>query len=164
MQSMQLSFDTGCFALGVFCVETEKKKIALIGPVYPYKGGIAHYTSLLHKALSKKYDVTMISYKMQYPKLLFKKEQKDYSNDMFKVSDTLFMLNTANPFNIIKTGMYIRKINAEAAIIQWWHPYFAPCCRILESVLGKKQRRYSYATTCSRMKDSRWTGCSQGLY
>ena len=141
MQSMQLSFDTGCFALGVFCVETEKKKIALIGPVYPYKGGIAHYTSLLHKALSKKYDVTMISYKMQYPKLLFKREQKDYSNDMFKVNGTLFMLNTANPFNIIKTGMYIRKINAKAAIIQWWHPYFAPCYRILESVLGKKTKK-----------------------
>ena len=122
-------------------METEKKKIALIGPVYPYKGGIAHYTSLLYKALSKKYDVAMISYKMQYPKLLFKKEQKDYSNDMFKVDGTLFMLNTANPFNIIKTGMYIRKINAEAAIIQWWHPYFSPCYRILESVLGKKIKK-----------------------
>lgn len=78
MQSMQLSFDTGCFALGVFCVETENKKIALFGLVFPYKGGIAYYTSPLYKALVKKYDVAMISYKMQYPKLLFKREQKDY--------------------------------------------------------------------------------------
>lgn len=34
--------------------ETVKKKIVLIGPVYPYKGGIAHYTSLLYRALAKK--------------------------------------------------------------------------------------------------------------
>ena len=25
----------------------KSRKIVLIGPVYPYKGGIAHYTSLL---------------------------------------------------------------------------------------------------------------------
>ena len=54
-----------------------KDKIVLIGPVYPYKGGISHYTGLMYRALAKKFDVEMISYKMQYPKLLFKKEQRD---------------------------------------------------------------------------------------
>ena len=33
----------------------EKEKVVLIGPVYPYKGGISHYTSLLYRALKKKY-------------------------------------------------------------------------------------------------------------
>ena len=37
------------------------KKIVLVGPVYPYKGGIAHYTSLMYQSLAKKYDVEMIS-------------------------------------------------------------------------------------------------------
>lgn len=114
------------------------KKIVLIGPVYPYKGGIAHYTSLMYQALSKKYDVEMISYKMQYPKLLFKKEQKDYSNDMFKVENTQFLINTANPFNIIGVANKIKKRKPDLVIMQWWHPYFAPCYWILESVLGKK--------------------------
>ena len=53
MQSMQLSDDTGCFALGVFCAETEKKKIVLIELLFAYKGSIAHNTSLLHRTLSK---------------------------------------------------------------------------------------------------------------
>ena len=56
------------------------KKIVMIGPVYPYKGGISHYTGLMYRALEKKFQVKMITYKMQYPKFLFKKEQKDYSN------------------------------------------------------------------------------------
>ena len=45
----------------------DRKKIVLIGPVYPYKGGIAHYTGLMYRALSAHYEVTLISYKMQYP-------------------------------------------------------------------------------------------------
>ena len=117
------------------------KKIVLIGPVYPYKGGIAHYTSLMYQALAKKYDVEMISYKMQYPKLLFKKEQKDYSNDMFKIENTQFLIHTANPFNIIVVAKKIKSMNPDLVIMQWWHPYFAPCYWILESVLGKKIKK-----------------------
>ena len=71
------------------------KKIILIGPVYPYKGGISHYTALMYRELAKRYDVEMISYKMQYPKFLFHKEQKDYSNDSFKIEGTNYMLHTA---------------------------------------------------------------------
>lgn len=112
-------------------------KMVLIGPVYPYKGGIAHYTSLLYQALVKENDVTLISYKMQYPKILFKKEQKDYSNDVFKIDSTNFLINTANPFNIIGVAHKINKMNPDAVLIQWWHPYFAPCYRILINHLKK---------------------------
>lgn len=118
--------------------KSTRKKIVLVGPVYPYKGGIAHYTSLMYQSLAKKHDVTMVSYKMQYPKFLFKKEQKDYSNDMFKVEDTKFWINTANPFNIIRIAQRIKKMKPDLVIMQWWHPYFAPCYFMLENALSKK--------------------------
>ena len=111
--------------------------IVVIGPVYPYKGGIAHYTSLLYKELTKEHNVTLISYKMQYPKLLFKSEQKDFSNEVFKIEDTQFLINTAKPFNIIGVANKVNKLNPDAVIIQWWHPYFAPCYRILTNHLKK---------------------------
>ena len=56
-----------------------KKKVAIIGPVYPYKSGIAHYTGLLSRALEKKFEVAVFSYSLQYPKIMFKREQKDFS-------------------------------------------------------------------------------------
>ncbi len=105
--------------------------ITVIGPVYPYKGGISHYTGLLVRALKKRGHVRTVSYSMQYPGFLFKKEQRDYSNDSFKVEDAEFLINTANPFNIIKTALDINKDKPELVIIEWWHPYFAPCYRIL---------------------------------
>ena len=111
------------------------KKVIMIGPVFPYKGGISHYTSLMYHALSKKYNMHMVSYELQYPHFLFKKEQKDYSNDIFKIENTDFLINTVNPFNWIHVANQIRKMNAALIIVQWWHPFFAPCywtiCRLL---------------------------------
>lgn len=112
------------------------EKIVLVGPVYPFKGGISHYTGLLYRALEKKYDVTMVSYQFQYPKLLYKKEQRDYSNDSFKIEETNYWLHTANPLNWIKTARKIRQVKPDLMIIQWWHPYFAPCyfmlCKLIK--------------------------------
>ena len=98
-------------------------RIVLIGPVYPYKGGISHYTSLLCRALRQKHEVIMVSYKMQYPKFLFKKEQKDYSNKSFQVDDTKYWIHTANPINLFLAARRIRKLRPDAVILQWWHPY-----------------------------------------
>lgn len=113
-------------------------KIIMIGPVFPYKGGIAHYTSLMYQSLSKTHDVTMISYKLQYPKLLYKKEQKDYENETFKIEDTNYLIHTANPFNWFASAKRIRKMNPDLIIIQWWHPYFAPCywvmCKFFKNI------------------------------
>ncbi len=115
-----------------------RKKIILVGPVYPYKGGISHYTGLMYRELCKKHDVEMLSYKMQYPKILFHKEQRDYSNDSFKIENTNYMLHTANPFNIIKTARYVRKQRPDLVVIQWWHPYFAPCYYLIGKFMGRQ--------------------------
>lgn len=113
----------------------EYKKIVMVGPVYPYKGGIAHYTGLMYKTLAKKYDVTMVSYRFQYPKFLFKKEQKDYADDTFKVDEAKYWLHTANPFNCMNTARRINKLRPDLVILQWLHPYFAPCFWILTKCL-----------------------------
>lgn len=115
--------------------------IVMLGPVYPYKGGIAHFTGLMCNALRKKYKVAMVSFKLQYPKFLFKKEQKDYTNASFKIANTHYSINTMNPLNIIASGLAIRKNKPELVIIPWWHPYFAPCYFIIEKILGKNIKK-----------------------
>ena len=117
------------------------KKIVVIGPVYPYKGGIAHYTRLMYKALKKKFDTVLVSYSMQYPKILFKKPQKDYNNDTFKIDEANYWINTANPFSCICSALRIKKEKPDLVIFQWWHPYFAPCYRLMELALGKNVKK-----------------------
>ena len=111
------------------------EKIVLIGPVYPYKGGISHYTGQMYRSLKSKYDVTMVSYSLQYPKILFRKEQKDYENKAFEIRETNYWINTANPLNWFQSARKIKKENPDLVIIQWWHPYFAPCYWMLARLL-----------------------------
>lgn len=120
-------------------MKTNIGNITLIGPVYPYKGGISHYTGLMYRNLSKNYNVKMLSFKLQYPKILFKKEQKDYSNDTFKIPETNYLINTANPFNWINVARKIKRTHPDLVIFQWWHPYFAPCYWTLCKLLGKSK-------------------------
>lgn len=112
-------------------------KITLIGPTYPYKGGISHYTTLMYRALKAQHEVTMVSYKLQYPKFLFKKEQKDYSNKSFCIEETQYLIHTANPFNWLSSAFKLKKMNADVIIIEWWHPYFAPCYYVMCKLLKK---------------------------
>jgi len=53
-------------------------KVAIIGPIYPYRGGIAQYTAFLCRTLNQfllektnRTDLLLISYKRQYPTFLF---------------------------------------------------------------------------------------------
>lgn len=118
------------------------KKIVMIGPVYPYKGGISHYTGLMNRSLSEKYETVMLSYRMQYPKFMYKKEQRDYENDSFKIENTQYQIHTANPFNWISTAVKIRKMKPDVVIFQWWHPYFSPCYWVMEQCLHGIQKMF----------------------
>ncbi len=114
-------------------------KIVLVGPVYPYKGGISHYTCLMCRALRMRHEVVMVSFKMQYPRILFKKEQRDYQNRNFEIKDTQFLINTANPFNWMRSARRINRMNADVVVFQWWHPYFAPCYYFLSRLICRSK-------------------------
>lgn len=114
------------------------RKIVLIGPVYPYSSGISHYTSLLCSNLSKTYDVTMVSFSFQYPQFLYRKKQKDYSNDSFRINGTKYWINTLNPFNWLKVAKNINELDPDLVIMEWWHPYFTFCFRTLAKSVRAK--------------------------
>lgn len=112
-------------------------KIVMIGPVYPYKTGLSYYVALLYKQLALSHEVVLLSYSMQYPKLLFKKTQKDYQDDVLKIDEAEFILNTANPFSCWKTVKRINREKPDLVIFQWLHPYFAPCYSLITKGLKK---------------------------
>jgi len=47
-------------------------KIAIVGPAHPYKGGVAqHTTALAHRLSATGHDTMLVSWRAQYPKLLY---------------------------------------------------------------------------------------------
>lgn len=118
-----------------------RRHIILVGPVYPFKGGISHYTGLLHRALSKVFQVSMLSFDVMYPRLLYRKQQRDYDNREFRVENVSYGLNTMNPFNWRRMAKKIKNERADLILFQWWHPFFAPCYWFLCKFMGKNIRK-----------------------
>ena len=115
-------------------------KIAVLGPLYPYKGGIAQYTGAMCTALQKEHDVRAVSFSLQYPKLLYRHTQKDEGNTTFRYEPVSYPLNTVNPFTWKATAGQIKEENPDLLIVQWWHPWFAPCyASVLKGVLKKSK-------------------------
>ena len=123
-------------------------KIVMLGPVYPYKSGIAQYTGAMCTALSKEHEVQAVSFSMQYPKLLFRHSQKDEGNTTFRYKPVTYPLNTVDPLSWRKTAKQIMREDPDLLIVQWWHPWFAPCYAEILRIIRKKARRTKVFFVC----------------
>ncbi len=103
-------------------------RVALIGPVYPYRGGIAHYTTMLHRTLRERgHEVLMVSFRFQYPRWLFPgPSDVDPSEQPFRVEDARYWINSLNPFSWIWTFNRIRRYRPDVWVMQWWTTFWAP--------------------------------------
>jgi glycosyltransferase involved in cell wall biosynthesis len=103
-------------------------KVALLGPTHPYRGGIAHYTTLLARTFAARHDVAMISFTRLYPGFLFPgATQFDASAEAIappvpaeRVLDSLL------PWTWLAAGRRLRRLAPDLLIVPWWHPFFGP--------------------------------------
>lgn len=112
---------------------------ALIGPVHPFRGGIAHFNTQLALALEKEHQVSVISYKRLFPKFLYPgKSVFDPSLETPKLS-AHYWLDSISPINWRQTANKIADLHPSAAIIQWWVPFLAPALGSLRRILQRRQ-------------------------
>jgi glycosyltransferase involved in cell wall biosynthesis len=102
------------------------RKVFVIGPIIPFTGGIAHSNTVLCSNLSKNNDVTVISYSMMFPKILYPGKAQKSGKRVKTTFKQKFILNTLNPFSWIKIISLIRKEEPDWIVFQWWHTYFFP--------------------------------------
>ena len=116
-------------------------KLCVVGPTYPYRGGIAHYTTLLVKHLREAGHTTRFySYTRQYPRWLFPgKTDKDPSANPLRV-ECEYVLDPTNPLTWWRLCHKIRADEPELVILQWWVPYWTPSLRYISRWLKKHTR------------------------
>jgi len=100
-------------------------RIALVGPTHPYRGGIAHYTTLLAQALAAQHEMAFYSFTRQYPGWLFP-GQTDKDNSQHPLRGTCdYRLDSLNPLTWRDTAQHIKQFNPELLLLAWWHPYWS---------------------------------------
>jgi glycosyltransferase involved in cell wall biosynthesis len=119
---------------------TEHRRYCLVGPTYPYRGGISHYNTCLIRELSARGEVLAINFSRLYPNFLFPgKTQLDESARPL-AAESRRLVDSLNPFTWIRAGLAAARFRPDAVLVQWWHPFFAPAMAALCAVARARSR------------------------
>jgi glycosyltransferase involved in cell wall biosynthesis len=101
-------------------------RTVLIGPVYPYRGGISHHTTMLGRRLQAASECRIISFKRQYPKRIYPgRTDIDPSEEILEV-EAEYRLDPLNPLTWLQTAREIIRWEPDHLVIQWWVTVWGP--------------------------------------
>ena len=124
-------------------------RLALIGPSAPLRGGIAQYHDRLAVALAARgHEVKRISFRRLYPRLFFPGTTQlepttdprvavggGPADEAVGLAPAEPMLDALAPRSWWRTAA---AIDADAAVCQWWHPFFAPALGTVAALIGAR--------------------------
>src|SRR5664279_1900703 len=99
-------------------------KVCLIAPVPPFRGGIAKYCYSLAKELETRHELLLLSYKRQYPELLYgNKSQIDPEVGREAVINEFrnirYDIDSVNIVSWFKTSKKIAAFKPDKVILPW---------------------------------------------
>jgi len=109
-------------------VSAKSRRVALVGPLPPFRGGIAQHTNLLRVALGKHSELLAVSFTRQYPALLFPGESdREPGGRRIAAANCRYLIDSLNPLTWRAAFEAIRGHAPELVIIPWWTVFWAPC-------------------------------------
>lgn len=116
-------------------------RICVVGPTYPFRGGIAHYTTLLVQHLrAAGHHAPLFSFTRQYPRWLFPgKTDRDPSDTPLKV-ECEYILDPSNPLTWWRLYRRVRAEQPQLLVLQWWVPYWTPCLTTIAHLIKRNTR------------------------
>ncbi|PJZ75760.1 glycosyltransferase family 4 protein [Leptospira neocaledonica] len=120
-------------------VQRDKPKIALFGPMPPFRGGISQYTAQLSKVLEKQSDLFTVSFHRQYPSFLYPgKTDIDPFFKGQKLKNVSYILDALNPLSLIRAADLVAEKGCTLAVFSWWTLFWAPGFVFISSRLRRK--------------------------
>ena len=103
------------------------QKLVLLSPAHPLRGGIASSTERLALELQQQgYEVTIYSFRYQYPSLLFPGKTQYADGPAPEGLHIRSIIHSINPFNWWKVGQELRKARPDLIIARYWLPFMGP--------------------------------------
>lgn len=123
-------------------MEGSPQKVVIVGPAYPYRGGIAAFSERLAAEFAARGSkVQLVTFTLQYPSFLFPGKTQYSDGPAPQGLDISRMLNSCNPFNWISTGRKLRKMKADIIIFASWMPFMGPALGTVARMAKKSGAR-----------------------
>ena len=103
-----------------------RSRIALLGPLHPWRGGLAQYLQLLGEALEPHAQVNAVTFTRQYPSFLFPGTSQLDETAPLPNFPTAALLDSIGPLSWRRTAAHLERFAPAAVILKWWMPFFAP--------------------------------------
>ena len=105
-----------------------RMKIAIVGPAYPYRGGIAAFSERLARQFQTEgHQVDLYTFTLQYPSFLFPGKTQYSDAPAPKDLNIKRCISSVNPFSWRKVGREIGGGNYDLVVFAYWMSFFAPC-------------------------------------
>lgn len=103
------------------------RKIVIVGPAHPLRGGIAAFNERLAKQfMDEGHSVTIYSFSLQYPDFLFPGTTQ-YSSEPAPAHLNIHTnINSINPLNWIAVGNEIKNLKSDLVVVRYWLPLMGP--------------------------------------
>lgn len=101
--------------------------IVLIGPAYPFRGGLATFNESLARAWQKKgHQVEILTFTTQYPSLLFPGKTQFIEGPA--PTDLLIerKLSSINPLSWLLLGFRLKRTKPDFVLFRYWLPFMGP--------------------------------------
>ena len=116
-------------------------RVGLLGPLHPWRGGIAQYLGLLGEALATRAEVRGVTFTRQYPGVLFPGQSQldpDAPRPSFPVEA---LLDSIGPWSWPRASAHLERFAPGLVILKWWIPFFAPAFGFTAGPLRRKGTR-----------------------
>lgn len=113
-------------------------RIIIVGTAYPLRGGIAHYNALLAEHLGARHEVATITFKRQYPSLLFPGKSQEEEGDPGNAAAAPRLIDSINPLTWVRASRDISRRRPDLLIFKYWLPFFAPCFGFIAAGVRKR--------------------------
>lgn len=122
------------------------KKVIIIGPAHPLRGGLASFNERLAKQfLQQGFDTCIYTFSLQYPNFLFPGTTQYSTESAPKNMAIKVCINSINPFNWIKIGWQLKNEQAAIIVVRYWLPFMGAC---LGSILRIAKRNKKTKIIC----------------
>jgi glycosyltransferase involved in cell wall biosynthesis len=112
------------------------RKIGLISPVFPFRGGISQYSTQLIRALNKRCLVFPISFKRLYPSFIYPgQSQYEPFADNASEPGVSYCIDVLNFSTWIRAVRKLRVSGVNSVIIPWWSVIHFPWTVIITQLL-----------------------------